>query len=442
MTGRPNTTTWPELAAILLARLGCLWLLVLVSFLLPHDDAAYYALMGVAFIITIPYSLWLRNRLRSSQFAQLQFMVDLLLVTGLVYFTGGIRSDLTLLYPLVILSAGIVGTPKQAAEITVLGIVTYVLMATLLRNDILVEYVPAEAMLENSSAGAALFLRSATFALFGAASVFLAKRCHFADTREKEVAEATAALLGAIPAAALLLDSDGQILFATEAAEGLVGAESGTLVGQNFRALAAETDQTLPERYGDTHYLARDGKAPLPVAYSSTDFRLPSAALPDPPGREPGKNSVTLVLLSDISGALESARQLEQMERVNSATRIAGELAHEIRTPLTALSASVQLLRRYEEKATAADWLPNSPRRIDRNELFEHIEDSTRRLDSVIKNFIDFAEFSPADLMSIIKLDSIEENKGYIGHLNTTGRTLRDGQNTHSGRRSDNSQLA
>jgi signal transduction histidine kinase len=108
-------------------------------------------------------------------------------------------------------------------------------------------------------------------------------------------------------------------------------------------------------------------------------------------------------------------------------------MAHEIKAPLSTLSASIQLLRHYEEKATAADWLPNSPRRNDRRELFEHIEDASARMDSVIRNFIDFAEFSPQDLISIIKLDSIEGNQGYIDHLNTIGRGLKDGQNSHSG---------
>ena len=135
-------TSIPELTAILLARLGFLWVLVLVSLLLPHDDVTFYAFMGIAFIITIPYSLWLRSKLRSSQFAPLQFVVDLVLVTGLVYFTGGVQSELILLYPLVIISAGIVGTPKQAAELTILTIISYTLMATLLSNRWIIEYLP------------------------------------------------------------------------------------------------------------------------------------------------------------------------------------------------------------------------------------------------------------------------------------------------------------
>ena len=88
-----TSATIPELTAILLARLGFLWLIVLISLLFPSDDASFYAFMGVAFIITIPYSLWLRNRLRATQFAPLQFVVDIILVKINICL-GGIQSDL------------------------------------------------------------------------------------------------------------------------------------------------------------------------------------------------------------------------------------------------------------------------------------------------------------------------------------------------------------
>ena len=436
-----KTTSAAELTAILLARLGFLWLLVFVSLLLPNDDAAFYAFMGVAFIITIPYSLWLRNKLRSSQFASLQFIVDLILVTGLVYFTGGVYSDLTLLYPLVILSAGIVGTPKQATEITILAIITYTLMATLLSNHMLVEFIPADATLQMRSSSSAIFLRGITFVFFGAASIYIAKRCNYMNAHVNELMENTSTLLSNIPVPALLLDKQGYILFSNEPAGLTLDMEEAQICGTKFTDLCVTENEPIPESYGQTEYISRKNGAPLPVAFQSRDFQLLETALEGSNGRKHQETELTLLTFSDISHALDTERQLKKVERITAATHIAGEMAHEIRTPLTALSASVQLLKFYEKKATAADWLPNSPRRIDRNELFDHIEDASQRMDDVVRNFVDFAEFSPTDLLSIIKLDSTEENKGYIGHLNTLGRGLKHGQNTDSRRRSNDSQL-
>ena len=434
MNGEKNQhSIWPELTAILLARLGFLWLLVLLSLLLPCGGPAFYALMGIAFIITIPYSLWLRNRMQAVQFAPLQFIVDLLLVTGLVYFTGGVGSELTLLYPLVILSAGIVGTPKQAAEITVLSIIIYLLMATLLSNHLIVEFTPVDALPGTGAGATALLLHSLLFAAFGGAGIYVAQRCRYVKGQEKQLEKTTRILLDHIPGCALLIDPAGRILFGSDDLCDILDYREQQLEAMTFSDLTGEGPQPIPEKYGTTAWLLRRGSPPLPVAYRSTDFRLPETALRPQKGRTLEKMDVTLILLQDISMALETERQLHQVERITAATRIAGELAHEIRTPLTALSASIQLLRRYEEHATSADWLPNSPRRQDRTELFGHIEDASRRMDTVVKNFVDFAEFSPADLISIIKLDSIEENQGYIGHLNTIGRSFKDGKNTHSG---------
>ncbi|MDF7823657.1 histidine kinase dimerization/phospho-acceptor domain-containing protein [Pontiellaceae bacterium B12227] len=432
MLKKQSETSLPELTAILLARLGFLWLLVLVSLLLPNNDASFYAFMGIAFIITIPYSLWLRSKIRTSQFAPLQFIVDLVLVTGLVYFTGGVQSKLILLYPLVIISAGIVGTPKQAAEITILTIITYILMATLLSNRWIVEYLPTGITVEKSS-GVDIFLQGVTFMLFGVAGIYISKRCNYIDAHQKELTETTLALISNIPSPAVLLDKEGNILFANDPLGELLNTDAEQMGASRFADWQAENQQDIPESFGHSTYLHRSNGNPIPVAYESRDFQLPETALLGARGRKNQEITITLLTITDISGALQNIHQLEKVERITAATHIAGEMAHEIRTPLTAISASVQLLRHYEASTTAADWLPNSPRRHDRKELFNHIEDASRQMDDVVKNFVDFAEFSPADLLTIIKLDSIGENKGYIGHLNTVGRGYKNGQNSDCG---------
>ncbi|MCK4563864.1 MAG: PAS domain-containing protein [Verrucomicrobia bacterium] len=441
MMSEPNhTASWPELTAILLVRLAFLWLLVLLSLAMPNDDAVFYAFMGFAFIITIPYSLWLRSKLRSTQFASLQFLVDLVLVTGLIYFTGGINSDLTLLYPLVILSAGMVGTPRQAAQITFLGIVIYLLMATLLSQDMIVEYLPDGNMAEPQAIYPAVLLRILTFACFGLVSIYVSKRCSYISQHKNDAKETADTLLGNLQAGVLMLDSQGQVFFANPAACKMVNAPEAELCNQTFIELCTTGTAICQDTYGTTAYLARPGTSPLPVSYRTADIKLPATALANDSAPQ-NECAATLLVFTDLSHPLELEHQLKQVERITTATRIAGEMAHEIRTPLTAISASVQLLEHYEKKATAADWLPNSPRRKDRAELFAHIADAAEQMDSVVKNFVDFAEFSPADLLSIIKLDSIDENNGYIGRLNTIAKGLENGQNSDRGRRPDNSKF-
>jgi len=424
-------TSWPELTSILLARLAFLWLLVLISLAMPNDDAVFYAFMGFAFIVTIPYSLWLRSKLHSTQFVPLQFLVDLVLVTGLIYFTGGINSDLTLLYPLVILSAGIVATPKQAAQTTVLGILIYTLMMIMLSQNMIVEYLPEGKVTSSQTIYPAIILHVLSFALFGVASIYVSKRCSYLNQHNQDARNTARILLSNMGGCILLLNRQGQILFSNSAACEMLHTTLEELSSRKFPELCVSGLRPLPEHYGQSAHLSRIDAPPLPVSFHSADITLPATSISDTKEKE--KIKLTLLVFSDISFSLGLEYQLEQVERITAATRIAGEMAHEIRTPLTAISASIQLLQHYENKTTAADWLPNSPRKKDRIELFEHIMSASYEMDAVIQNFVDFAEFSPADLLSIIKLDSIDENHGYIGHLNTIAKGFEHGQNLDSG---------
>lgn len=188
----------------------------------------------------------------------------------------------------------------------------------------------------------------------------------------------------------------------------------------------------IPEKYGQSAFLQRTEVPPVPVACHRADVELPATAIAGIDESE-GTIKTTLLALTDLSHPLDLERQLGQVNRITAATRIAGEMAHEIRTPLTTISASIQLLKHYEEHSANTDRLPDSPQKTDRMELFDHIMGASERMDTVIQNFVDFAEFSPDDLLSIIKLDSIDENQGYIGHLNTKVKGFEHGQDSDSG---------
>jgi two-component system sensor histidine kinase PilS (NtrC family) len=425
-----HTTSWPELTAILLGRLSVLWLLVLACLTIPHDNAVFFAIMGVAFSVTVPYALWLRSRLRSIPLAPEQFLVDMLLIIVLITFTGGIDSELTLLYPLIILTAGITAPPRQAARLTVLSILSYLLMTLA---------VPTHSEpLQASAAGGwpgmnpTLLMHLLTFTLFGAISIYIPSRCRYSHELVRDAAVTLQTLLKNLDAGILMLDRDGFILYANPAACALTQATVEQLSTRKFADICASGLRPLPDHYGASAHLSRMDGPPVPVALAKADVSLPAEALPDFADQE-DEAEITLVVLSDLTRNMELEHQLGQTERVTAATRIASEMAHEIRTPLTTISASIQLLQHYEKNASARDWLPNSSRKLDRMELFSHIIGASEKMDTVIQNFVDFAEFSPDDLLSIIKLDSISENTGYIGHLNTSAKGLAHGQNSDSG---------
>ncbi|MCF7847912.1 MAG: hypothetical protein K9M45_03600 [Kiritimatiellales bacterium] len=425
-------STWPELAAILAVRLIVLTgFLALVTLILPSDDIAFYTFMAFAFIITIPYSLWLRNKIKATRRAPLQFLVDLILVTGLVYFTGGIGSDLTLLYPLVILSAGIVATPKQAIQITVLSIVVYLLMAGLLSQDLLAAPASEAGASALHSMYSSVILRIFTFCFFGMASVYVSRRCGYINRQEQMFRNMTEFIFQNVQAGLLLLDTEDRILIANHTACELLFQREEDLAALPFPSLIDAKTINTADSIGHAVYFKRPGGNPFPVTYHRSTVNLPASIVPRV-NEKKGDVPVTILVFNDISHIIEMQVELKNAERVSAATKIAGEMAHEIRTPLTAISASIQLLAQYEKYSDATDWLPDSPKVTERAELFEHILSAVDRMDTVIQNFCDFSEYSPEDLMTIIKLDSAAEEDGYIRQFKNVERGIKNGQNSHS----------
>lgn len=169
---------WANLVRILSIRLAILSLLLAAAgFLLPRQDGSFHIFIGLAFVMTVPYALWIRDHVRLHDLAPLQFLVDLVLVSGLVIFTGGLQSPLVLLFPLVIIAAGIVTPSREALQICLLAILCYVTMGVLTLERVLVPSEPMGGMPRMGSSVVTMFFHVFTFAIFGVLSSFLSHRC-------------------------------------------------------------------------------------------------------------------------------------------------------------------------------------------------------------------------------------------------------------------------
>ena len=61
-------------------------------------QAALYAIIGVTYLLSIGYGLWLRSRRPLRTLAFVQTGADILAVTALIQYTGGIDSVFVILY--------------------------------------------------------------------------------------------------------------------------------------------------------------------------------------------------------------------------------------------------------------------------------------------------------------------------------------------------------
>ena len=395
---------WTTMMGLLGGRLATIsGFLIVLSFVLKQDSIAFYAFIAFAYIITIPYSLWMRNQDRMRRLAPLQFLVDLVFVSGLVYFAGGLQNDfLILLYPLIILSAGIILPLKQTVQITVLAIISYTLVILLMSQNILIQYPAGNAANKLIDTSGAMALRIAIFIFFGIASAYVSRRCDYISQKEKQFRDITKIIFKNVKTGLLLLDADDRILMANDRACVLLSRDENELTGKALSTIhlkPSELKSGDTDLRGASDYFRRADGSVFPVSIEDERLTLPAEAVPHAGATAGGLVDTRILNFNDLSHFLRLQSQTRQLERIKAAANMAKEMAHQIRTPLTGISGAVQLLEinlKSSDESFAAK---------DREELCHQIVMESIRMDKVIQNFLDYAEFSPKDVRDLIQMD-------------------------------------
>jgi two-component system, NtrC family, sensor kinase len=100
-------------------------------------------------------------------------------------------------------------------------------------------------------------------------------------------------------------------------------------------------------------------------------------------------NTGTLLVFDDITEKVQLENQLQQAEKLSSIGLFAAGLAHEVNTPLAAISSYAQMLLREADS--------DDPRR----EMFRKIEKQSFRASDILNNLLNFARFSERDFEEV-----------------------------------------
>ncbi len=383
--------------------------LIFLSLMFQQEGIAFYAFIALAYIITIPYSLWMRNQDQIRQLAPLQFLIDLALVSGLVYFAGDSGHDfLILLYPLIILSAGIILPLRQTIQITILTITSYTLVIFLMSQNILIEYPPNSATHGLSSTVGAILLRISIFIVFGIASAYVSRRCDYISKKEKQFRELTLIIFKNVKTGLLLLDENNTILMANNRACILLNQDESRLIDQSLSFIhlkPSELENKDTDFRGASDYFRRSDGSIFPVSIEDAHISLPAEAIPQAKAKGDTLVVTRILNFTDLSSILRLQNQTRQIEQIKAASQIAKEMAHQIRTPLTGISGAIQLL---QLNLTTID-----PKDLEkeREEAYNQIIIESDRMDKTIQNFLNYADFSLQDMRELIQTDIEKELK-------------------------------
>lgn len=384
--------------------LGVLFLAL--TLVMPHDVQAFYAFMALAFVINIPYALWLRNDATARRSAPLQFLGDVFVITGLVHYTGGIHSELFLLYPLTIISAGIVVSGYHSVKITLLSIILYATLIALEAEGVLAYRGPPPLPYDDlGSVVQCLSLRIFMFVFFSVASHYLAERCSYQASRLHSYQNLVQTMfdhmsIGLVTVAA----GDRTILFANRQFCILTGRTPEQLVGRPLDE-SFEGDITAvlggPAAGGRQLLLRTAAGGKLPVGINASAAALPlNIPHPDDPLFHETRDVEALILaVRDLSADLQAAANARRVQELELTFQVGSELAHSVRNPLTAIQCGCDGIR-----GIIGELRPKLPKELESDaelitQLDAIVQTQIVKVDADLNHFLNLATGNPADLL-------------------------------------------
>ncbi len=382
-------------------------LLQLVS---PTDTIRFnflYLLAGLSYAASLLYIgllRWLKDRAQIQ--AYIQFFGDLLVLTGMVYYFGGISSPFTILYFVVIIVAA--AMLQRRAGLTVATMAWLMYTGTVLAlylgwftpTSILdpgssgieeVEVVGHLASSLEASRGESIpvwrLVYNLVIHLFGfyLVAVLTSHLAQSASTAEKELLEKRADLaalqvvhrdiIESIPSGLITCDLEDKVTSANRAAKEILGLPEAALIGKPVTALRLFSTQQWeelksgdPPEHGRREIEYRRNQSRRHIGFSITD--LTSSG---------GQPAGHIVIFQDLTDWRKLQQEVRLNDRLAAVGEMASGIAHEVGNPLAAISGSVQMLSTSLEA--------RSPQK----KLLDIIFKESERLDRTVKSFLQFA---------------------------------------------------
>ena len=348
---------------------------------------AFYFLIGLTYFLTALYAVGLRRADHWRWQADVQIVIDTLLVTAFIAVTGGVTSYFSLLYVLPIIAAGSVLLRRGALTVAVLSILLFTALVVLQYQGLFrgaTAWIVAPPALPPPRVAAYLIgIDVVSFLAVGALAGSLAERLRTAgaslESASTEIANLQAFnqnIIDSLTGGLLTTDVNGRILSFNRAAETITGQRAAAVTGRDvgdvlqlpdeFRQLMARDLDGARSRRTDFVYGSDTGRA--------IEIGLGAAHL-----LTPGGKLGFLITFQDITDVKRLERDARMKQRLAAVGEMAAGIAHEIRNPLASMSGSIQVLR--EELALSDEQA----------QLMDIVLRESNRLNATIRSFLSYA---------------------------------------------------
>jgi len=332
-------------------------------------------------------SFWREYRIQSL----LQVLTDMVLVSLVIYATGGVDSSFNFLYPLVIIVACIL-LPRMWAYLTAaLAFILYGSVLELTYFEVIPSYSTTHPELK---ALQAIILVN----LFGYLAVaylagLLATKLRQVDVKLKDTSGALENLqalheniIQSITGGLITTGLDGHITFVNSAAQKLLESSEPELMGRAIHRLFLDP---LPQV--DSEHTHAEVRLLMPNGFRKT-FRVLVSTL-----TVADRGALGYVYtFDDLTEIRRLEREIRMQDRLAAVGRLAAAIAHEIRNPLTSIAGAVHLLSGIPDLSD------------EHRQLLQIVTRESERLNGIITDFLAYSrsrqyQFKKVDLLPLLE---------------------------------------
>lgn len=296
------------------------------------------------YVASLVFTFAVHKGIPSKVIASLQIVCDLVLVTLVVYVTGGIGSALTFLYGIIIILGTLFVGPRWTLYTAMAALFLYASLGFALASEALPippDQSPALYELRSGELAFAALSNclglSLVAVLAGSLSYRLSRaggalRQATADVKKLERLNDN--IVRSIRSGLLTTSLDGRVEMINEAGLEMFATDQKCLVGASLREILPEAHQPLQDQPRGEGLAQSPNGHRFPVGFTKTP-------LLDGQGASTGQ----LISFQDLTQVRELKQQAEKAEKLAALGRLAAGLAHEVRNPLGAIRGCVELVR-------------------------------------------------------------------------------------------------
>ena len=411
----PANASQMTLQTLILGRLVLIFLLFVITWFwysrrlaLSIDDFPQSIFLGftVSVGLTIVYFFLLRLSKAIRWQIRMQFALDALLVTWLVWRTGDLSSPFIVLYIVLISVSSIFLRPLTTLVLAFVCIGLFAAV-TILTALSIIESTGAE--LTPAKIAQGISFHVVAFLVVGLLAARLADRRSSGDQLKeatKNLANLRALherIIESIRSGLITTDLEGNIYTFNAAATEITGFLADEMQGRKIESLFGDITQEIEQSLGavdegeqlprfEANLLTPEGFA-VRIGYSISQLFS-----------EDNEATGLIITFQDLTEIRSMEESVRRKERLAAVGRVGAGLAHEIRNPLGAMRGAIQVLE------------SNTPAESIQSDLMGIILRESDRLNSIITNFLSYAKPKVGKFQEIDVCEAIRDTMKLLRH--------------------------